>query len=553
MIIAFLLFTGCEKDFLTQLPLDQLTDESYWTSESNVRTFAYGFYTDYFPGYGASYSGGSYYSRQLLNDDFAPAAPPQFLANVPTSGGGWSFSNIRRENIFIDRVKNVDMSEEAINHWTGIGRFFRGLEYATLVNQYGDVPYFDYPLTEDDPQLYKARDPRTLVMDNVLADFNFAAENVRVDDATTGPAGTIVNKFVVLAFMSRIFLFEGTWQKYHGGNTAKANEYLQAAKWAANEVITKGGFSLGSSYRGLFSSVNLSGNKEMILYRVYEDGLLMHAIMSYNANASQSGPSKNLIESYLCSDGLPILLSPLYNGDKSISDVMSNRDPRIKETFVSELRLDGVVGNFSTSGYAAHKFLNEALKDDNSATLNLNTTDAPIIRYGEVLLNYAEACVELGQMNQSDLDISINKLRDRSGIKIPHLQIVGGNPAVNSVIYDDPARDSDVSSLIWEIRRERRIEMVFEGLRLDDLRRWKKLDYSDTQGKIDINRGAWIVKADHPKTNAKIDGTTEGYIIPSVTQRIFNDEKVYLNPLPLDQITLYQDQGFELTQNPGWD
>ncbi len=553
LFILTVLVAGCKKNYLTQLPLDQLTDETFWTSENNVRTFAAGFYVPYFVGYGSSYSGGEYFSRETLNDDFGPLTPDPFPINVPTSGGGWDFGMVRKTNIFIAKVKTVPMSAEAINHWTGVGRFFRGMEYSKLVNSFNDVPYYNKPLTENSPDLYKIRDPRILVMDSVLADFKFAAENVRLVDVSTGPKGLIVNKNVVLAYMSRLFLFEGTWQKYHGGDAAKATEYLTASKWAANEVITKGGYNLGNNYRALFSSVDLSGNPEMILYRVYETAKLTHTIMTYNNNAAQSGPSKNVIESYLCSDGLPISSSPQYKGDKTIQDVVANRDARLTQTFASEIRLPGIVANSGTTGYVTHKFLNDAIKSATEGSLDLNVTDAPIIRYGEVLINYAEASAELGQLSQSDLNISINKLRSRAGIQMPPLQVIGGLPAVNGVVYNDPKRDPTVSPLLWEIRRERRVELIFEGFRLDDLRRWAKLAYTDTKSNSDINRGAWIKKSNYPKASVVVEGGTEGYIIPSPNgQRIFSDPKLYLSPLPLDQIKLYKDQGVELTQNPGW-
>lgn len=555
-VILSTFFIGCKKDFLTQPPLDQLTDQTFWRTEDNVRTFAYGFYAPYFVGYGSSYSGGLFFSRQTLNDDFAPAAPDPFPVNVPTSGGGWDFDMVRKENIFIDRVKKVPMSQEAIAHWTGIGRFFRGMEYASLVNKFGDVPYYNQPLTENDTAaLYKPRDSRILVMDSVLADFQFAAANVRETDNSTGPKGLVVNRDVVLAFMSRIFLFEGTWQKYHDGNQAKATEYLTAAKWAANEIITSGNYSIGKNFRALFSSEDLAGNPEMIMYRSYASAMLTHTIMSYNNKSPQPGASKNLIDSYLASDGLPISLSPEYKGDTVFNQVLEHRDARINETFDSTIHLEGIVANYSTTGYSSHLFLNDALKDGLEGSLDQNVTDAPIIRLGEVLLNYAEATAELGQITQEDLDISINKLRSRADVKLPHLEVIGDMPAVNGVVYDDPQRDPSVPPLIWEIRRERRVELVFQGFRLDDLRRWGKLGYADTQGNSSINRGAWINKSDYPKATVTIEGgSTEGYIIPSPNaQRIFDDPKVYLSPIPLDQITLYSDQGVTLKQNPGWE
>lgn len=560
VLFATTLFS-CDKDFLETPPIDQLTDETYWKSEDNVRTFAFGFYSNYFKGYGSGYTWGSYFSGQSLNDDFAPSSPAQFTRNVPASGGGWSFAWARKANIFIDRVQGVPMTDEAKSHWTGVGRFFRGMEYADLVNRFGDVPWYEQELKETETeQLYKTRDSRVFVMDKVLADFRFAAENVRLDD---GAKGLTVNKNVILAFMSRIFLFEGTWQKYHGNNTEKAAEYLEASKWAAEQVINSSRYSLSPSYRGVFNSLSLSGNPEVILYRQYEPGMLTHALNSYNNKEPQTGPSKDAIESYLAEDGLPIGVSPLYQGDKGIENVMANRDPRIKETFVStELRLNGISSNYSTSGYATHKFLNEAIKDQPEGSSNLNPTDAPVIRYGEVLINYAEATAELSTLggpalSQSDLDKSVNVLRSRTGVGLPDLEVMGNQPAINGVVYDDPERDPTVPSIIWEVRRERRVELMMEGFRLDDLRRWKKLEYADTEANVDINRGAWIRKADYPKLQSSVvlDNGEEGYIIPAsaaASQRLFIDTKVYLSPIPLDQIKLYADQGVELSQNPGW-
>lgn len=577
-IMLFLLaiaIVGCEKDFLEEPPKDQMTDETYWTSEKAVETFAYAFYPAYFVGYSSGWGWGAYYRRHLdISDDFANTAPLQFTKNVPASGGGWSLSWVRKANIFINRVQDVPMEDEAKNHWTGIGRFFRGLEYHDLVNRFGDMPWFENELTENDTEeLYRPRDSRTFVMDKVLEDFQFAAANVREDVSNPGLE---VNRNVVLGFMSRVFLFEGTWQKYQEGNMEKAREYLEAAKWAANEVISSGDYSLGD-YRDAFSSLDLSTNPEMILYREYESGNLTHTLVSYNNKEPQIGSSKDAIDNYLASDGLPISISDVYEGDHGIENVMANRDGRLAETIVPyELRLPGIFSNRATTGFASHKFLNESIKDAPEGSSLLNPTDAPVIRYGEVLINYAEAAAELNSIggagfDDSDLNESINVLRARPGVNLPPLQVMGNQPAVNGVVYDDPARDPDVPSLIWEIRRERRTELMFEGFRWDDLRRWKKLEYTTTtDGSNDatqINMGAWIDKTEYPEDT--VDGlqladengnylpadATQGYIVPAFSpdsQRVFTDPKVYLYPVPLDQITLYAENGVELSQNPGW-
>ncbi|GAB3647533.1 RagB/SusD family nutrient uptake outer membrane protein [Echinicola sediminis] len=562
ILVALVTLGSCD-DFLEKPPLDQLTDETYWTSEDNVRSFSWGFYTAYFSGYGSGYSWGKFFSGQSLNDDFGPSSPAQFRQNVPTAATSsyWTFAWVRKANIYLERIQTVSMDEEAVNHWSGVARFFRALEYHDLVKQFGDVPWYDHELDENNEEdLFKPRDSREYVMDRVMEDLQFAADHVREEDGTKG---LTVNRDVVLAFMSRIMLFEGTWQKYHEGNNEKAKAYLEAAKRASNELISAGKYSLGN-YREVFASLNLAGNPEVILYRHYEPGLVTHALNSYNNKEPQTGVSKDAIESYLASDGLPIGISPLYQGDKGIDNVMANRDGRIYETLVSnELRLNGILPNYSTTGYATHKFLNEAIKDDPEGSSNLNYTDSPVLRFGEVLMNYAEAVAELATvggpaMTQADLDKSINVLRDRPGINMPHLMVLGNEPAVNGVVYDDPQRDASVPALIWEIRRERRTELMMEGFRLDDLKRWEKLGYTDTEANEDINRGAWIDKADYPGLQSSVtltDGET-GYIIPATaaaSQRRFEDPKVYLEPVPLDQITLYAEHGVTLEQNPGWE
>ncbi|PRD50777.1 RagB/SusD family nutrient uptake outer membrane protein [Sphingobacterium gobiense] len=576
-IAGVLSITSCSKDFLgddflTKDPLDQLTDPAFWSSENNIRTYTYGFYNYYFKGYGKGYGLGTLSVGQFINDDYTPQTPneiivTEFIINVPTSGGGWSpalpasqtptnassyYSRIRKANHFIESVPKAELDEEVSNHWLGIGRFFRALEYANFVNAFGDVPYIDRVLTEDDPELFRPRDSRVFVMDKVLEDFRFAAEHVRASD---GPSQQAVNKYVVLAFMSRVFLFEGTWLKYHGIDEAKATEYLEAAKWAAEQVMNDGSFSIANDYRGLFTSESLQGNPEVILFKEYAEGILQHNIMSLNNLEPQAGISKSAIDSYLLTDGLPIGLSSRYEGDKTVESAFENRDGRMKQTVVPQLRMLNTMPNFAFSGYAVQKFLNESLKNDAVGAGSLNITDAPIIRYGEVLMNYAEAAAELGILTQGDLDKTINVLRNRNGVGLPRLELSGGRPAVSGTPYDDPARDPTVPSLLWEIRRERRSELIFEGLRLNDLRRWKKLEYADTEKNPTNNRGAYIVKSAYSEEQLNgitIDGEDEGYIIPSASIQRTVDDKLYLDPIPLDQISLYENNGVTLEQNPGW-
>lgn len=563
-----MVFASCEKDNLTRYPLDQFTDQTYWTNENNIRTFANGFYQTYFTGYGNGWTWGIFFSAPggKMDDDWAPTSPAQFGTSVPASGGGWSFAEVRKANIFVDRVGNAPISDEAKNHWLGVGRFFRAMAHFNLVKAFGDIPWYDkVPVETDDQELFKPRESRASVMAKVLEDFKFAAENVR---ATDGAAKQAVNKWVVLSYMSSVFLFEGTWEKYHQTPNGKSTEFLEASKWASNEVITKGGFTLANNYRALFNSENLDGNSEIILFRKYAAGMITHCLMSYVNREGQTGPNKTFIEAYLAKDGLPIALSPTYQGDEGIANVVANRDPRLTYTFNGgEIRPNGSYGKnnmygVSTSGYATHKFLDESVAGTASALSNTNTSDAPVKRLAEVLLDYAEAAAELGNINQDDLDKSINKLRGRAGVGVAPLKLVGNQPSVDGVTaFDDPNRDQSVPSLIWEIRRERRVEMSFEGIRYDDLRRWKKFDYIDYVKNPDINKGAWLkadewLKPDNTSwlKDVVLENGTEGYILAAApgSFRTNINERVYLSPIPLDQIKLYSDKGFTLTQNPGW-
>lgn len=205
------------------------------------------------------------------------------------------------------------------------------------------------------------------------------------------------------------------------------------------------------------------------------------------------------------------------------------------------------------------KFMDDtqATSEDQKYRGQNNETDCPLLRYSEVLLNYAEACYELGELSQADLDASINLIRRRNGMSIPDLQMLGNQPGVNGTAYDDPKRDPDVPAMLWEIRRERRVEMCFEGLRYSDLKRWKKLDYMCNETNPDIRYGAYIRYSDYPKANRTevyIDGgAEEGFILCNRgTARKAPEAKNYVKPIPKDQIQLYEDNGYKLTQTKEW-
>jgi hypothetical protein len=559
LLLVTLAGTGCKKYVDVTNP-DTLVDPSYWKNENSVRTYSWELY-NMFTGFGnGSQTNGDFYFP-TLTDDQAAATFTQFPTTAASSNAEWSFTNVRKANIMLERIDDVPMSDEAKNHWKGVARFFRAFQYFRLVQTFGGVPWFEKSVDISDTALiYKQKDSHQFVMDKVLDDINFAVTNLRqTDQANT------VNKDVALALKSRICLFEGTYRKYHTElNIPDADKYLQQCKEASQTLMASAAYSLSANYQSNYNSDNLSSNKEMILYKRYEAGLLSHSLIAYNySSTAMNGLSKSAVESYVATDGLPIGLSPLYQGDADISKVVANRDKRLKLTidttylyYKGHTTLPGskvYLGLTSSTGYRPNKFLPDSNKLLTIPTaIGTNFTDAPLFWLAEIYLNYAEAAAELDQLGkyaftQNDLDISINKLRARAGVA--KLEYKGSQQVgVNGVQFVDPKKDADVTSLIWEIRRERRVELMMDGFRFQDLMRWKKGKYLDSVVNPDSFLGAKV------PANGQVTINAQGYIVPYTAnlQRTFTDPKNYLSAIPTSQILLYPPATQLTMQNPGW-
>lgn len=570
-------FSSCD-DFLTRDPQDTVTDvPSFWNNEENLRTSFLDYYTYFFPGYRSSWERADNFAETNVadwTDDNAQEVATLFTKVAPTTdAGNWNFKKVRNMNLLLSRIQSSSLGEEAKNHWSGVARLFRAMEYAKLVQKFGDVPYYDAVLgSTDNEQLYRARDPRTTVMDKVNEDLAFACTNIRVNDGTKG---LTVNRAVAQGFASRIMLFEGTWQKYHANNTAKAAEYLKAAKDYAAALMQTNAYSIAPSYKSLTTSEDLAGNPEIIMYRSYVENVVMHSLMSFqNTEMEMSSPSRSFIDAFLTKNGLPIHQAGNtdYKG-KEYAKEIQNRDPRLADNIDEEsgLRLNGVAAVYAASGYYANRYVNKDLINKPGGMSNTNTTDAPVMKLNEVMLNYIEAAAELADLGQytltqADFDKTINAIRDRQSTQMPHVTLAGNALKVNGVEINDPDRDATVKPILWEIRRERRVELAYEGLRFNDLRRWGKLEYADMVKNKKLNMGAWINKADYPDNadalakitlcdeNGNIVTGNEGYIMPitEVAKMRQMADKDYLYPIPVDQITMYETHGFKLTQNPGW-
>ncbi len=560
--LVLLLLSSC-NDFIERSPYDQIQDTEYWQNEEQIRIYSYSFYPAYFVGYGATglIGGSKFGNGDTFNDDIAWRTQGEFTPiRVPDTDSGWDFSYVRKANYMLEKVQTVpNLSDEALKHWTGVSRLLRGMEYSDLTFLYGDVPFYDHRLQADEyDELYKDRDARTYVDQKIMEDFEYALANIRTNDGEL-----MINRYVAAAEVSRLALREGTFLKYHNIDADLGNQMIDLSRRASLIVMESGKYSISSDYGKLFTSDDLAGNTEVIMYRKYVDGVLTHCTLTYNNAEAQTGANKALLDSYLASDGLPIYYKNPSFRPTTAEEFFQGRDPRLNATFRDKYYIRGEdcsPFNYSTSGYSMHKFMNDA--DTASTDLKFrsanNVTDAPCLRYAEVLLNYAEACYELGNLTQADLDKSINLLRARNGIGMPPLQTLGGQPGVNGTVYDDPLRDPDVPSLLWEIRRERRVEMSFEGLRYNDLKRWKKFDYMCNTTNPDIKYGAYIIYANYPKANKtevvmENPDATEGYILCNTgTARQAPKDYNYVRPIPKDQITLYENHGYKLHQTKEW-
>lgn len=609
--VAVMLFTaGCD-DFLDRPQLNSVQDsEKYWRNEVDFRTYSVEFYPWFFTGYNSGY--GTTYTPlrgYTFNDDITSGEAKQtdFPSVVPTSvssmrspsqlltgdwrtlyhGEMWNFGWVRKANIMIDRTEKykANLSDAAYKHWMAVGRFFRAYAYYNLVITFGDVPYFDKPIDESDlVTMYKDRDPRGFVMDRIYDDLKYAIENsYLLDNSST----QYVNKYVIASVASRIMLFEGTWEKYHGLSAERSKKYLEFCKEASEVVINSKKYSCTRDFRSLFGSASLAGHPEVIFYRNYAAALVTHAIASYsNGEEGQSGVNLQLLKSFICNDGKPYKVSGVANAsDFRMSELAKSRDSRLEATFYNfaHVKSQSLIYCDKFISREGASYWNKISQRPAQYGSNLNENDAPVLRYAEVLLNWIEAKAELAQtyggdpVTQVDIDLSINAIRNRP---LDAAAIANGvsktAPLILATMVDDPDRDADVPQLIWEIRRERRMEFVYEHTRLLDIKRWKKIDYMDNAKYPDTMYGPWVnFSAEVPAYLSKAyegnlivrkaDGTlvtyngTNGsqmvgfYKIRKATPRnAYDYAKAYLSPIGSQEIQAYTNLGFTLTQTQGW-
>lgn len=663
VVIASL--TGC-SEFLERPSKTTMNDENFWSSEGNVRLFVNGGYTNYFCGF---YSGWSYNYAPGVRGD---GANGEFSDDVMTSGRqldpwvaatsvdavstgesntflsrsqscNWNFGWVRKWNLLIARLdtmkENGKLTDEAYNHWMGVARFLRGWEYSRLVMSFGNIPWYDHVVdVEDLDDQYKARDSRVAVMTNVMNDFLFAIQNVRTDDGVNS-----INKGVVGTIGSRFMNFEGAWEKYHktAGGTPKV--FFEAAEKLAKTVMDLGKYKFDVSFKEMNAGDAQIGN-EAIFYRNYSSAVVKHCITTYSMPQYGQGGYANFnhLESWICNDGKVYTISDVANADSwNVKDMDLTRDPRFESTFYDEPCSSAGVSLF------AWKWINRegpGYYYDNQYHGGpaipaiyggaSNVTGCTVIRYAETVLNWIEAKAELetlggAAVTDADLDKSINAIRQRPldayatalGVKKTApltLALAKANAAADPQYNDDVYKTTLAakngfaapSPLMWEIRRERRMEFFNEHVRATDIRRWAEMERMNNNTNPKTTYGVWVdhnelgednaayrvggkVNMSDPRyfgTNNRqftlasgnfnqfkvvtLDGTVvtyngtknddgsvsntnfdqlDGFGIPTnFVNRTPITEKDYLVPVPASVIDQYTRKEYSMDQNPGW-
>ncbi|NML36632.1 RagB/SusD family nutrient uptake outer membrane protein [Chitinophaga sp. G-6-1-13] len=581
-ILAGIIFTGsaCKKSFFDRYPQDAIAPPLFFKSEEDLSLYINGL---------LSITGTDIYYNDQSSDNMATTAQKEIknmMTGSPTSrniSDGWDWDRLRNINYFLDNYNKAQVTQEVKDHYAGLARYYRALFYFGMVKRYSDVPWYGKSLDPNDSAfLYKARDPRALVVDSIIADLSFAAAHIRTKVTSGTP-----NVWAAKAAFARIALHEGTYRKYHPelNLQGSAGRFLDTAIHVSEDIMKNGGFGVydvthtPQDYTALFNSADLLQNKEVILAHPYD------AAKSASSGGTgtvfgdyEQSPSRDLIQSYLMADGSRFTDQAGYQQMQFVQEFV-NRDPRLKETFAwpgfvkagdNRPYIQRLNKNFS--GY--HQIKGYTNTTDNIAA---GSVDVPAYRFAETLLIFAEAKAEQEVLTQADLDRSVNLLRTR--VQMPAMNLAAANALPDPLLANQFTDvKGNMKGVILEIRRERRVELALEGFRYDDLMRWhggKLLTkqpegmYFPGLGKYDltgdgipdiilISQNTDIPTDDKKEKNAlginliyykagsfgdnvtvyMKNGTAGGALVTEVTSRTFPEPQFYYRPIPFAQTVL---------------
>lgn len=588
-IVAMTLLMGLSacNDLLDLKPLSQISQENYFQTETDLQLFSNPFYNNLLDK--SPYDLQSdLYVCQNLSDEMLGGTK----RTVPASGGGWSWSDLRRMNTLIAYAGQCK-DEDAVIKYTALTRFFRAFFYFEKIKRFGDVPWYEVELGSADEELYNARDSREFVMTKMIEDIDYAIANLPSKQQEKSSPYR-VNKYAAMALKAQFCLYEGTYRKYYSLNLEGHDYkyYLEQSAAAAQNLMNDGAYSLYSTghperdYLTLFAEENADPN-EYILAIKFDYGLsIYHNATAHTLVPTQGRPglTRKMVNTYLKKDGTAFTNQSGWQ-EMSFIEEMKDRDPRLAQsirtpgyTRIGQTTVLAPDLSISVTGYQPIKFVQDPKASGGNVDRNERSTcDLPVYRYAEVLLNYAEAKAELGNLTQADLNKSINLIRQRSGM--PGLDMNAANASPDRYLSDAETGYPNVTGsnkgVILEIRRERAIELNQEGFRFDDLVRWKA-GYCINQsiyGMYFPGPGAYDLSGDgQPDVTLYANGTpkpavtsgvayeigkeiilsggNKGYIYyhKNIERTAFDEGRDYLYPIPINERSL----NHNLTQNPGW-
>ena len=605
-VLAVSTLISCEG-FLTKTPETALSPSSFFKTASDLELWTNKFYNDVLEDTDIA---------ELYSDDMMGTALSAVQKGTRTSSSkSWStpdvgsdgyissngtFTPLMNINYFLENSSNCP-DEATREKYNGVAYFFRAYFYFKMVRQYGDMPWYDYVIGSSDTEsLNKPRDPRGYVMMKVLEDCDKAYE--RLPEAWASGPLFHVSKNAALALKARAALFEGTFRKYHAGSeyvpqdqetygdvTISSEWFLTQAYKAAETLIGKkslyngntmgiSGKATNASYREFFVLEDADPS-ETILARAYksdESIAIRHGIQFDYKNGKRSA-TQRFVNHYLKNNGTPYTEEELATMQYAAQ--FKGRDPRLAQTIqgpgyiaIAESAPEQISWERTVSGYRVIKFISSAAHE--GATTS--TSDFALFRYAEVLLNYAEAKAELGILTDADVALAIDPIRARVG-----MPKMGTVPTTVDPLMEKyyPNAAGAQKAAILEIRRERTVELCFEGFRQWDLLRWKEGKWMvpastdgfqglyfpalgeydlDGDGKMDV----CLYQGTRPSTTAPeaniievagnwslTNGTSGNLTYYKQENYQWNEGRDYLWPIPEDQ---RQITGGALSQTPGW-
>lgn len=592
IFIALVFGLGSCKDYLEQENPNRLESETYFTDEGSLEIYTNGLIRSFAPAINTFINGDNNADTHYWEGQYAYFTD-SYNANDASNWGTGNWSQLRSINFYLDNMRNANAAPEVLDHYEGVGRFFRAMFYFDKLQTFGAVPWYETSIDGQDTEaLFKDRDSRELIAAKILEDLNYAATHCSASSEFR-VRSSFIHRYVALAMKTRFALYEGTFRKYHPVDPStgvawtkdESELYLREAIDAAEKIMTSGVYSLydnaakrETQYREMFTHPDGAGAypQEFIWTRDYDiDLLVTYPINNQFVNSQHANRAytRQFVNTYLMRDGTPFTSKYSSYNSVDFKTETEDRDYRLSQT----IRTPGFTRDngqttwapdltFARTGYHAIKFLTDDSEKDTH--VSAIATDVPIIRYAEVLLAYAEAKAELGEMTPEVWNSTIKPLRERAGVTSIY-------PTVADPYMVEYFQGRVTDPFILEVRRERGIELTMEGYRYDDIVRWRQgelfvrqrmgiwidaveqpldLDYNGTPESI-VTRNSKLVSTlnilqidEASQAGHTLSNGNNGNILPSTAlPHTWRDYK-YVRPIP----TTARQENPNLSQNPEW-